>query len=52
MVKVFYFTKIQSNNHNLPFQIKWSNNLQFNYKPLIKVIKMIVDSINKNYVFK
>jgi hypothetical protein len=41
-------TKLTPNSHNLPFQVRWDRNKQFNYQPNMEpVIKNVIKTIQK-----
>jgi hypothetical protein len=40
-------TKIQSNVNNLPFQVKWTNNQHFKYKPFKIQLRYIMETLKK-----
>ena len=40
-------TKLSSNSNNLPFQVRWDKNKQFNYQPIKDVIKIFIKTIQK-----
>ena len=38
---------LTSNNHNLPFQIKWDDNKKYKYQPIREIVNKFIQTIQR-----